>query len=211
MTILAVGAHPDDIEIGCAGMLLARAGAGEHIVMLVMTEGQRGPGGDREARGERLNPVRRGEQGAAAEALGAQLIWGGQMDCEIPVNHDTVDLVGAVIANVDPSLVLTHWGGDSHQDHRAVSAIVTAAARRHPNILYFGGASSTGFDPSVYVDITEYIDAKVAAIRLHASQVGASVMTDPEGLRSVARARGISARARYAEGFVPLRLTLPPA
>ncbi len=206
MTILAVGAHPDDIELGCGGTLASLTRLHERVVMLVMTEGQRGPGGDRDRRVERLVAVRREEQERAAELLGAEVIWGGLMDCEVIVNHDTIDRVTEVIDDVDPRVIVTHWGQDSHQDHRAVSSIVTAAARRHPNVLYFGGPTSLGFVPSIYVDVTGSVDAKISAIALHKSQAQSALMPDAEGVRALARAVGIAARVPYAEGFVPLRL-----
>ncbi|MFA7323223.1 MAG: PIG-L deacetylase family protein [Candidatus Nanopelagicales bacterium] len=209
MTILAVGAHPDDIEFGCGGLLLAHVAMGERVVMLVMTEGQRGSGGDPTPRDESMVSTRHAEQRAAADALGVELIWGGLMDCDVHFTHENVDLVGSVIEEVNPVLILTHWSGDSHQDHKAVAAIVTAAARRHPNVLHFSGPANVGFNPTMFVDITEQIDAKVEAIQLHASQIGTSPMLEPESLRAIARNFGISARVPYAEAFLPLRLLLP--
>src|SRR4029453_3541843 len=71
--VLAIGAHPDDIELGCGASLLAHSAAGDRVTMLVLTGGENGPGtGNRHA-----------EQRAAATTLGASLRWGGLVDCTL--------------------------------------------------------------------------------------------------------------------------------
>ena len=75
--VLAVGAHPDDIELGCGATLLAHSAAGDAVTMLVMTGGENGPGDDATITGRRL------EQEQAARTLGARLLWGGQVDCTV--------------------------------------------------------------------------------------------------------------------------------
>lgn len=205
MKVLAVGAHPDDIELGCGATLAAHAAAGHAVVMLVMTEGQRGPGG------LKMGPVRRAEQKAAAGILGAKVHWGGLMDCDVREDRDTVEIIEAVVADLVPDVVYTHWPNDSHQDHRAVSAAAVAAARKVGRVLYFASPSSMEFHPTIYVSVDEYIETKLKALEAHASQVDASLMVDPEGMRATARFYGLAARCHYAEAFAPLRMTWSPA
>src|ERR1700694_5144886 len=76
-SVLAIGSHPDDIELGCAGALLAHKAAGDRISILVMTGGENGPGSLQEIIGRRF------EQEAAARLLGAELFWAGLFDCEV--------------------------------------------------------------------------------------------------------------------------------
>ena len=74
MRVLAIGAHPDDIEFGCGGTLLRHRLAGDAITLLVMTTGEQGPDGD----------LRTREQEQAATLLGADLRWGGFLDGSVP-------------------------------------------------------------------------------------------------------------------------------
>ena len=76
-SVLAIGAHPDDIELGCGGALLAHVAAGDRVTMLVVTGGENGPGDDTQVTG------RRAEQERAAAAIGARLVWGGLVDCQV--------------------------------------------------------------------------------------------------------------------------------
>jgi len=108
-SVLAVGAHPDDIELGCGGALAAHRAAGHTLTMLVLSDGGNGPGtADRWA-----------EQDAAARVLDAGLVWGGLTDCGLVPDAATVTLVEKVINAVGADVVYVHAPEDSHQDHRA--------------------------------------------------------------------------------------------
>ena len=126
-SVLAVGAHPDDIELGCGASLLAHAAAGDVVTMLVMTGGESGPG----AAG------RHGEQRNAARALGASLRWGGLRDCSLVADSATVAVVESVLADAQADLVYVHAPEDSHQDHRATAAATLSAARRLSRVLHY--------------------------------------------------------------------------
>ncbi|WP_409331128.1 PIG-L deacetylase family protein, partial [Trujillonella humicola] len=86
-SVLAIGAHPDDVELGCGATLLAHAAAGDTVTVLVVTGGEAGPG----------EPARRLEQEAAARMLGARLVWGGLHDCLLTAD---ASLVGGVARGV---------------------------------------------------------------------------------------------------------------
>ena len=91
MNVLAIGAHPDDIEFGCGGTLALYAQKGHDVVLFVASDGSRGgtPG------------VRVGEQRDAAVALGArEVIWGGFPDTEMPLNRDLIAAVESAIHRV---------------------------------------------------------------------------------------------------------------
>ena len=197
-SVLAVGAHPDDIELGCGGTLLAHAAAGDTVTMLVMTGGENGPGVSR----------RRDEQAAAAGALGARLRWGGLRDCTLAADATTVALVEDVLLETAADLVYVHAPDDSHQDHRAVAASTLSAGRRHPRILHFQSPSTLSFNPTVYVDVTAHLTGKLAALRAHASQVELSAMVEPDAVVASARHWGAQARIGFAEAFSPTRMVL---
>ncbi|MBI4562159.1 MAG: PIG-L family deacetylase [Candidatus Rokubacteria bacterium] len=200
MNILAIGAHPDDIEFGCGGTLIKYALKGHHVHLLILTDG--GRGGD--------PAERRKEQEEAAKVLGAQqLFWGGYQDTEVPIERDLIQKVEGVLNLIRPELILVHWGDDTHQDHRHLSSSVVTASRYTRNVLFYEGPTTANFTPSVFVDIDAVLERKLQALASHASQI---VKTGVEGLsivdlaRAAAHFRGIQGRARNAEGFVPQRL-----
>ena len=116
-SILAIGAHPDDIELGCGGALAAYRDAGAEIAMLVLSGGANGWGEN----------ARRIEQEEAAYHLGATLRWGRFADGAIPDGIATIQVIEQAIQDTRADLVFTHSLHDSHQDHRAAAL----AGRRH--------------------------------------------------------------------------------
>ena len=200
MRILAIGAHPDDIEFGCGGTLALDAQSGHDVYLLVMTEGHKG--GDLE--------VRRNEQLAASSILKPKdLFWGGYQDTELSPNmnqlvHDIED----VLKRIGPDLILVNYEEDTHQDHRALAKAATSATRYVKNVLFYEGPTTQHFSPNVFVDIKETMDEKIDMLLAHSSQVA---KTNIEGLsiadiaRSTAIFRGIQGRVHFAEAFVPLR------
>jgi len=200
VNILAIGAHPDDIEFGCGGTLIKYALKGHDVHLLVLTDGARG--GDA--------AERRREQETAAKLLGAhQLFWGGFQDTEVVLDRDLIQKVEAVLHRIRPQLILAPFGDDTHQDHRYLSAAVVTASRYTRNVLFYEGPTTANFTPSVFVDVNAVLERKLEALRAHASQVaktGVEHLSILELAQAAAHFRGIQGRVRNAEGFVPLRL-----
>lgn len=192
MKVLAVGAHPDDIELGCAGALLHHAAAGDDVSLLVMTPGEAGPQGVQ-------SRVR--EQEVAAQVLGARLLWGDFHDGAIPEGRDTVAYVDAVVRRTGAEIVYVHAPNDTHQDHVATSRAVLAAGRRLTRVLYYQSPSTTSFDPTVFVDVESTLAGKLDAIKAHWSQVMQCPMVDTEAIEVAARYWGTRAKVGYAEAF----------
>ncbi len=202
MNILAIGGHPDDIEYGCGGTLLQSARKGHRVYLFVATEG--GEGGD--------GQTRRREQGRAAELLGVERItWGGYRDTEVPMDKGLISKIEAVVKDVQPGVIFCHSATDTHQDHRTLCAATISAARHAQNVLLYEGPSTYDFCPTVYSDIGDVLEAKLELLRAYESQVD---KTGIENLNITAMAssnanfRGIQARVKYAEGFLPVRLML---
>ena len=195
-SVLAVGAHPDDIELGCAGTLAAHRAAGDSVTMLVLTGAQNGPG---------TNADRRAEAEAAARALDCLLVWGRLMDCAVSSDTATIAAIENVISGVAADVVYVHAPDDSHQDHRAAAAATLSAARHSSRILHYGSPSTVRFEPSLFVDISAHLNRKLTALSCHGSQVDGSAMVDPEVVGASARHFGALARVRYAEAFAPAR------
>ena len=133
MNILAIGAHPDDIELGCGATLLAHRDRGDQLALLVMTTGEQGP----QAAKSRVV-----EQEDAAELLGAQLHWGGFEDGAIPEGRPAVDMIQAVARESAADVVYAPVPRDTHQDHRATGVASLAAARRMSRVLGYESPTS---------------------------------------------------------------------
>ena len=192
MKVLAIGAHPDDIELGCAGALLRHIAAGDEVTMLVMTPGEMGPQG-------LTSRVR--EQEAAAAVIGATLIWGPFEDGTIPHGRDAVSVVDEVVTRTGADVIYAHAPNDTHQDHVATSLAALAAGRRTARVLFYQSPSTTSFNPTVFVDVERTLGDKLASLRAHWSQVMQCAMVDLEAVKAGARYWGSRAKISYAEAF----------
>ena len=201
-SVLAVGAHPDDIELGCGATLLAHHAVGDQVTMLVMTGGENGPGERSQTSRRRL------EQQHAARTLGAELTWGGLRDCSVVADSDTINVIEQALRATEADLVYVHAPDDSHQDHRAVSAATLSAARRLSRVMHYQSPSTLTFTPTLFVDVTAHLSGKLAALSCHASQVEMSAMVEPDAVVASARHWGAQARIGYAEAFSPTRMVL---
>jgi LmbE family N-acetylglucosaminyl deacetylase len=190
--ILAIGAHPDDIELGCGGSLAAHQALGDEIALLVLTTGEQGP----QAAASRVD-----EQHQAAEKLGAALLWGSFDDGSVPDGRTTVDLIQRVMRDLVPDVIYTHSPNDTHQDHRATALATFGAARRACRILRYESPTTTAFTPNLFVDIEQSLEQKVELICAHVSQVLKNGLVDVDAVRAQARYYGFKARTHYAEGF----------
>ena len=200
MNILAIGAHPDDIEFGCGGTLVKYGKKGASIDLLVMTDG--GRGGDPRRR--------RREQRRAANVLGAHRIhWGGYRDTVLPTVQRLIDRMERVIRSVRPDFIFVNYPEDTHQDHRQVARAAVSATRYARNVLFYEGPTTVNFTPTVFIDIGSEIERKLEALRMHESQV-MRTRIESMPICEIAEAsghfRGVQGRVRWAEGFAPLRL-----
>ncbi len=200
MNILAIGSHPDDIEIGCGGALINYADKGCRVFSLIMTKGAEG--GDSDAR-ER-------EQEDSRQIMGVEKIfWGGYRDTHLEVNMEVISTIESVLRDIQPAFIFCHYPEDTHQDHRHLAQATMSATRYIRNVLFYEGPTTQNFSPQVYVDITQTLDRKIQALEAHKSQVMRTNIQDlsiVEVARSSANFRGIQGRVKYAEAFVALRL-----
>lgn len=194
--VLAVGAHPDDVEIGCGASLLRHRAAGHHVTVLTLSRGA--VGGAQEDR--------RREAVGAALTLGAELILGALPDTRVEAG-EAIGLVEHVVDRVRPTTIYVHSAADGHQDHRAVHDATLVAARRVPRLFCYQSPSSrNAFDPTRFVEVDEEaVEGKVRLLEHYRSQSDRHYL-DPELVRASARywARQLP-HARYAEPFEVVR------
>lgn len=201
MKILAIGAHPDDIEIGCGGTLAKFAAKGHQVYLFIASDGAAGGDGQ----------LRRREQVSAAEILGAkELIWGELVDTEIRVDKPTIMHIENVIQKIQPDMILVNYFDDTHQDHRHIASDTISATRYIRNVLFYETPTTQNFQPNVFVDIgLNYLEKKLLALKAHASQINRTNIANLSILQvaeSSAHFRGVQARVACAEAFHSLRL-----
>lgn len=200
MNILAIGAHPDDIEIGCGGTLLKHARAGHKVYLLVLTGG--GVGGDPQ--------IRKNEQEESAKKMGAEKVyWGNFKDTHATDARALITAIEGVINEVKPQTVFINYLHDVHQDHRAVAKACLSATRYIKEVLYYEVPTTNNFEPETFVDIGAVLVDKIELLNTHASQVDRTRVEDLsilEVAKSCANFRGFQARVKYAEGFKAVRV-----
>lgn len=194
--VLAIGAHPDDVEIGVGGILLRHAAAGDSVNVLTLTGGE--AGGEP---GLRANEAKR-----AAELMGARLIHTDLHDMSVSDGGVTIGEIGKVIDEVSPTVIYTHTLLDVHQDHRNVHLATLVAARGVPRVFCYQAPSTTvEFQPTRFVAIDDFIDRKLEVIRAYGSQATTRGYLDEELTRATARYWARFTRGRYVEPLEVVR------
>jgi LmbE family N-acetylglucosaminyl deacetylase len=195
-SVLAIGAHPDDVEIGAAGTLLAHKTAGDSIWILTLSHGARG--------GAEAQRVR--ESAEAARIIGAMLFMRDLEDTRIPEGNPTISLVEEAIAEAQPTVIYTHSLHDVHQDHRNTHRAVMVAARRVERIYCFQSPSATiDFRPTSFVPIGDHVGRKLESIRAFASQAAIRDYLEPELIVATARYWSRFSGGGHAEAFEGIR------
>ncbi|MEO7744044.1 MAG: PIG-L family deacetylase [Usitatibacter sp.] len=201
-TVLAIGAHPDDLEIGLGGTLAKLQREGANVVMVVASI-------------PKDFDVRFAEARRGAEILGCKLqmlVPDGPKRLEDLKTFELVGLLDGVIQEHQPAAVFTHSSADFHNDH----LLIYNACLPTQRLAYFDLFSyhptncrpvPIAFHPKAYVDITDTIDAKMHSISAHASQFGGRGL-DTEMYREFAHVQGRMIGVPYAEGLDVVRMLL---
>lgn len=200
--VLCLGAHSDDIEIGCGGTLLRLLAARPDVVVHWVVFG---------AAGERAEEARRSAEGWLAGARVGQVAVHGFRDSYFPAHYGPVkEAMEALRASVRPDVIFTHHGDDLHQDHRVVAELTACAFRDHLILEYeipkYDGDLSR---PNLYVPLTEEVcQGKIDRLMgCFASQRSKDWFT-PETFWGLLRMRGVECRAPYAEAFHARKVTV---
>jgi LmbE family N-acetylglucosaminyl deacetylase len=210
--IVVVGAHPDDPECGCGGVMARYADSGHAVSVVYFTRGEAGISGKSH---QEAAAIRTAEAGRAMKILGARAVFAGQIDGATEVNKARYAEFDKLLAAEAPDVVFAHWPLDTHGDHCAASLATYHAwlnMRRKPALYFFEVMTNSGrqtqqFTPSIFVDITATAGRKREAIYAHASQNPDSYYPAHEQL---ARSRGMEIGCRYAEAFAPAWQDAPP-
>lgn len=204
MNIAAIGAHPDDIEIGVFGTLARHAAEGDKIYILHMVN--TGYGDPLGGTTYRTDEEVFGCAKKSAEMINADLTMLNFRDRNVPFNEDSVVQVDGFLRKHKIDTIYTHWRGDSHQDHINTYKTVMAAGRYIDNVYLFEEiplprVSSVEVGARHYVNITKYIDIKLKAVSAYKSEIKKYGLNLLEGIRALAVYRGNQCGCKYAEAF----------
>jgi LmbE family N-acetylglucosaminyl deacetylase len=194
--ILAVGSHPDDIELGCGGTINAASKLGKKVVAVFMSKGEHSG-----------NPeVRPKESIEALSLLGVKEVYFGDFpDADIPCSTKAIDFLESFYNKYKPTTILTHTVNDIHQDHRQVGWASLSAFRNAPQVLAYETPRVTpAFSPTYFVDITNCVSDKWKALKCHMSQKAKRYITY-ESMINLASFRGSQVSLPAAEAFEVMR------
>ena len=201
MNVLAVGAHFNNIEIGCGGTLLKHVQRGDKVILYVATSsGFLNP--ERVAVGKNDAIFEDGRE--AAKIIGGRLICGGFETLKLEFEDSLNAKLVQIIEKEKIDLIYTHHTGDPQHDHRALSLACMHAGRHVPRILMYRCTrfqSDVPFVANYYVDVTDTWDQKLAAIGEYRAVYGNVVADKIDFLTNEARNNGLQTGVKYAEGF----------
>jgi LmbE family N-acetylglucosaminyl deacetylase len=172
MNILAIGAHFDDVELGCGGALAKHAQNGDRVYVYVATVSGFSNQYDQTVRSSET-ALR--EAQAAMQILGVEeLICGGFKTLEVEfVDALNIEIL-KIVQDRKIDKVYSHWVGDIHHDHQAVAKASLHSCRHVPRMLMYRSNwyhSTMEFRGNFYIDITQHWDLKEQAIRVHVSEM----------------------------------------
>lgn len=218
MRVLAIGAHPDDIEIACSGTLAKCVQRGDKVTVCHLSSGNLG---HEIIPPDELRKIRAEEAKTAGMLAGIEVFCGGFDDLDIySSSKEAMDKVVDIIREVNPDFIITHGNNDYMPDHNEVSKLVFDAsfAATVPNyktkvnkvaklvpIYYMDNLAGVGFEPTEFVDISEQIDLKIQMLECHKSQL--EWMREHDGIdfadmvKTCSKYRGYQCGVAYAEGF----------
>ena len=209
--ILAIGAHGDDIELGCGGSL-AKAVINGHSVKMVVITGTEST--------DYHNQIIRENHEAKEEIYNAAIELGvddveilGFKDKSVPFSADLIEKLDKIISSYCPDLIFTHFVFDTHQDHIRTAHATISASRRQRTILLYEPINPSGqgyiaFRPQAYIDITETVAQKNKSLKKHKSQFTKYTNKWVQAVEARAKFRGYESGSEYAECFEILRMEI---
>lgn len=234
MRYLAIGAHPDDLELHCFGTLAKLKSQGHYIAVCHVANGCYG---SVTIPPEELKKIRFGEAEAAAAVIGADHFCADVDDMSVNSHdQDAIRRLADIIRIARPDVMFISAPNDYHPDHTEAGLMALHASfsatlpnyitdhpylEKVPYVYYMNNTSSLEFEPSEWVDISDYMDLKIEALKCHKSQyewLSAHTSSSvEEGMIITNRFRGKQCGAKYAEAFrvcakaqrIPCKRVLP--
>ena len=196
MKVLAIGAHPDDIEIFMYGLLSIYKREGHQVYTMIATDGSKGG----TAETKNLANTRAKETIAGLEKLSLPIflnIPDGELGEELKHRR----IIKENILKIMPDLIITHSQNDYHSDHRSLSFLISSVASHYIPILYSDTMMGVNFSPTFYFDITDYSSLKEEAILKHKTQKPKRFVDLFKLMNSYRAAQCNAPKGRYAEAY----------
>ncbi len=197
MKIVFIAAHPDDIEFGCAGTINKLVKKGYEIEWILMTKGENDI--------NHSGTIRLEEMQQASSILGVKRIrFLDFLDGGVSNDGKTVGKIMTLLSELKPGMVFTHYPNDRHQDHRNTAYSVLSACWGKNDIAYFNSYSSFGFQPNMYVDVTNEIEVKRSVLSCYMSQINKYAERNEDFIGAscaIDKKNGVDIHCAAAEGF----------
>ena len=214
MKILAIGAHPDDIEIFMFGLLTLFKKRGDQVFLMIATDGAMGGVNT----GESLKNKRKLEAVSGLKNLSPPIFL-DIPDGNLGDDPQHKKIIKENILRIMPDLIITHSRNDYHTDHRSLSLLTSSAVSHYIPIMYCDTLMGINFQPNYYVDITDVFITKKAAILNHFSQNPQRFVDLSILMNSYRAAQCNSPKGSYVEAyhfihsfpFSDIRNILPPS
>jgi LmbE family N-acetylglucosaminyl deacetylase/ActR/RegA family two-component response regulator len=208
--VLFIGAHPDDVELGCGGTLIKHVKNGDNVFVLIFTNGEKGVTDVDSASG--IDRQRETVQALKIAGVGLSNIYFLQLpDTELWQHRQKVmNTISKFCETFHIHLVYTHSNKAQHQDHVTIFDETMRGAKKAWGIMTYEshGATNPSFSPNMFVDITDVIDKKIAMINCHQSQIQKASLK-VESVVALAQFRSSqSEEFHYAEAFEIIKMTI---
>ena len=171
MNILGIGAHFDDLELGCSGTLIKHANRGDKVTMLVVADsGYKNPNGSL----IRDQNIAKEEGQRAANIIGAELKCFNFKTFNLPFDETLTSQIGRFIEQYKVDIIYSHWIYDLHRDHQNVGKCTLMAGRHVSRFLTYRSNfydTEQQFRGNFYSDISAVMDKKIEVIKAHKSEL----------------------------------------
>lgn len=205
MKVLAVGAHFDDIELGCSGTLMKHIYNGDKVTMIVVTDSEyTNPVGEQ----IRSRKVAEKEGQKAAEIIGAELICLEYKTFNVPFNEDLTSKISQYIDELSVDTIYAPWTGDLHRDHHYTGKCTLMAGRHIKKFLMYRSnyyETEFQFKECIYSDISEFMEEKIKVIKAHKSELERVRYSWLDFFVNQNKNYGQRIGVEYAECFEPVR------
>lgn len=204
-SVLFIGAHADDIEIGCGGVAHRLLKAGFEVTGLIVTDTHY----VRNGIVHRDSDTARKEATHAAETIGYQTHFGTVRNNDVIVNSELVYFIRDYIEKTKADTIFTHWDGDAHLDHRNIALATMMATRDPRNLLMYRTnfyTSPDTFKPNFFIDISKSIDIKMKALECYRGEIERGGPKYFEWIRNANLVSGATSGVAAAEEFMIVKL-----
>lgn len=196
--ILVIGAHPDDIELGCIGTVLKLKKAGMKVIYLVMTNGGNW---EKKTYIDRISEIKNAVDNMQVD----EVIIGNAKDGYLQHNPNTIDYLADIIKKHQIDTILCQYYKDSHQDHVNIGLSALSVASLCENLFFYESFTSTEFTPNLFIDVSDFEENKKDLLKRYVSQIK-KYKNRNQDLVSYIEAKdklyGIKSHSNFSEGFI---------